>query len=99
MGYHVEAQYRPEHGDAPQILASHEDVDALVDHPLGEDFYHTVAALYAVERPHLPSGVPDHEMCLAVDPILKVGALTFMDETGNWASADHPTGESRLTMR
>jgi hypothetical protein len=96
VGYHVQAQYRPQHGDDPEILATPEDVDVLVDRLLGEDFDHTIAALYLVERPLLPAGVPDHEMYLAVDPQLKVGALMFMDETGNWASLGSTEGRTEI---
>jgi hypothetical protein len=96
MGHHVQAQYRPDHGAAPLLLSTAEDIDVLVDRLLGEDFDHTMAALYLVERPPLPSGVPDHEMYLAVDPALKVGALMFMDGTGNWASRGSSDGRTEI---
>ena len=96
MGYHAQAQYRPVHGDEPEILSSPEDVDALVDRLLAEDFDHTIAALYLVERPLMPAGVPDHEFLLAVDPQLQVGALMFRDASGNWASLGAADGRTEV---
>jgi hypothetical protein len=96
MDYHAQAQYRPVHGDEPEILSSPEDVDALVDRLLAEDFDHTIAALYLVERPLMPAGVPDHEFLLAVDPQLQVGALMFRDASGNWASLGSADGRTEV---
>ena len=89
---HADAYYLPEHGDRPLVLSRPEDVDDLVDLLLGETLAHSIAALYHRARPTLPAGVPDHELYLAVDGDRRVGALMFMDVSGNWASRGYTGG-------
>jgi len=84
MQHRAEARYRREHGEEPVVLATTEDVDALIDALLTGPAYHNMAQLHSLERPLLPSGYPDHELLVGVDRDLPVGVLAFMDaESGN----------------
>jgi hypothetical protein len=79
----VEAYFRHEHGADPVILRNADDADRLVDALLAEPFENSVATLYAMSRPLLPSGVPDHEMLIAVNAEDGVGGLRYMGD-GTW---------------
>ena len=94
MGYHIEAYYLSGHHDAPEILASPDDVDALVDRLLELPAATNTAARYLMERTTLSSGFPDHEMYLAVDADLRVGAIRFTDADGTWATLGNPDGRA-----
>lgn len=84
MQHRVEARYRREHGEAPVILTTSEDVEALIDALLTGPSYHNLAQLHSLDRPLLPSGYPDHELLVGVNRDLPVGVLAFMDaESGN----------------
>jgi hypothetical protein len=91
MAGEVEAYYLREHGDDPVLLTTAPDADRLVDQLLGQPVENSIAALYHRDRPLLPAGVPDHELYLCVDGDRRVGALMFLDATGNWVSQ----GDSR----
>ena len=92
----VEAYYLPEHRDGPEPLDTPEDIDALIDRMLNESILNSLAALYSVERPLMPAGVPDHELSVAVDAKAHVGALAFMDATGNWATLGSTDGHTDI---
>ena len=82
----VEAYYLTEHEDDPMLLDTPEDVDTLIDLLSAEEIASRMAALYSLERPLTPADVPDHELYVGVNGDLEVGALSFMDATGNWAT-------------
>jgi hypothetical protein len=83
---YVEAYFRHEHDDDPVILRNADDADRLVDALLAEPFDNSVATLYALSRPMLPSGVPDHEMLIGVNAEDGVGGLRYMGG-GTWYAA------------
>ena len=85
MTVHVEAFYLPDQ-QSPKILSSSGEIDAMIDQLLDLTILNSIAALYVVERPRLPSGGVDHELMVAVDQDRKTGALKFMDATGNWVT-------------
>ncbi|MET7334515.1 Imm1 family immunity protein [Nonomuraea sp. NPDC005650] len=94
MTYHVEAYYASSHRDAPELLATPEDVDALIDTLLSMPDTHRVAALFVAERVDPDTGFPDHELYLAVNGDAGVGALKYADPAGNWASSGRPETQS-----
>jgi hypothetical protein len=80
----VEARYRREHGEAPVILTTREDVEALIGALLTGPSYHKLAQVHSMDRPLLPSGYPDHELLVGVNRDLPVGVLAFTDaESGH----------------
>ncbi|GAB3154883.1 hypothetical protein GCM10027290_50050 [Micromonospora sonneratiae] len=72
------------------VITNDEDVDRLVDALLAEPFENSVAAMYSTARPKLASGVPDHELLLAVNADDSVGGLRYMGD-GTWYSKGTPS--------
>ena len=96
MQHRVEARYRREHGKAPLMLITDEDVEALIDALLTGPSYHNLAQLHSLERPLLPSGYPDHELLVGVNRDLPVGVLAFMDsKSGNVVTLGSPEGRAK----
>lgn len=92
----VQAYYRHEHGDDPDLLQSPSDVDALIDALLASDPSENLAALHSMERPLMPAGVPDHELLVGVNGESQVGVLAFMDD-GNFVSLDPAKGRGEAS--
>ncbi|WP_406100932.1 Imm1 family immunity protein [Streptomyces sp. NBC_01003] len=92
----VEAYYRNEHGDAPVMLRSPEEVDSLIGELLGSDCSENMAVLHSLERPLMPVGVPDHELMVGVNGDLQVGVLSFMDD-GNFVSLGPDDGRGEVS--
>ncbi|MGW4493559.1 Imm1 family immunity protein [Streptomyces sp. NPDC004376] len=92
----VQAYYRTEHGDDPMLLQDGSDVDSFVDALLASEVPCSMAALYSLERPPLPTGFPDHELLVGVNRDLQVGVLGFMDD-GNFVS--HDSSDSSANQR
>lgn len=86
MSYSVEAYYRHEHGDAPVVVHTPEQMDELIAALLNEPFDNSEAALYVRERPANERGYPDHEFRIAVDSEDKVGGLRYMGGGGTYFS-------------
>lgn len=82
----VEAFYK--NVDAPTLIETPEDVDALIDAVLAEPFANSVIALYSTARPLMESGVPDHEMRVAIYAEAKVGGIRYAGDDatreGSW---------------
>jgi hypothetical protein len=81
----AKAYYQAGHGDAPLMVSSGADVDALVDALLAEPFSNSRANLYIVERPRI-NGFPDHEFGVVVDAEDGVGSLWYLGEGESWNS-------------
>lgn len=94
--FRVEARYLREHGRNPGMLASQNEVDALIDWLLAAPLDHKLAQLHSQNRELLPSGYPDHELLVGVDQALNVGALEFYDDRGNVVTLGPP--ESRTDV-
>jgi hypothetical protein len=95
-GFRVEARYQREHGENPAVLTTLEDVNALIDWLLAAPADHRMAQLHSMQRQRLPSGWPDHELLVGVDPALNVGALEFYDHRGNLVTVGPP--DSRVEV-
>lgn len=87
MKARVEASYQQGHGVQPKLINTSADVDGLIDALLNGPAYHTMAELHSLEREKLPSGFFDHQLLVGVDAALQVGAVSFMDESGNYVTA------------
>ena len=81
----VEAFYLFEHEEAPIILRTPTDADALIDALLEQGWENRTAALYHMDRPTTDLDLPDHEFHVAVDPDTNTGALRYM---GDWQGQD-----------
>jgi hypothetical protein len=68
------------------LLVTSEDVDVMIEALLAGPAFHNMAQVHSVERQKLPSGAFDHELLVGVDAHLQVGAVTFMDGSGNYAT-------------
>lgn len=95
MAHTVEAYFRHEHGDHPVIVGTDEQMDDLIDQLLAEPFANSIAALYSLDRPLNPAGVPDHELCLAINAKAGVGALRYQGERV-WFSQGTPSGRDEV---
>ncbi|MGC4944117.1 Imm1 family immunity protein [Kribbella sp. DT2] len=80
MATTVEAFYRT--GAAPTLLRSAGDVEALIDAVLAEPFDNSVITLYSAARPLMESGVPDHELRIAINAEGKVGGIRYAGDDG-----------------
>lgn len=92
----AEAYYRTEHADGRVVLTS-DEVDSFIDALLAGSDSENMAELHSLDRPLLPSGFPDHEFLVGVDNDLKVGVLSFMDETGNLVSLGGAEGRGSVS--
>lgn len=72
------------------LVANDEEMDRLIDSLLTEPYENSVAALYSTARHKLASGVPDHELLLAVNADDAVGGLRYMGD-GTWYSKGTPS--------
>ena len=95
MGHQVEAYFRKGHGDHPVLVGTDEEMDALVDQLLAEPFANSIAALYSLDRPLNPAGVPDHELSLAVNAKAGVGGLRYQGD-GVWFSHGAPSSRDEV---
>jgi hypothetical protein len=76
----VRAFYK--NGEGPVLIDTPDDVDALIDAVLAEPFENSVIALYSTARPLMESGVPDHELRIAIYAEGKVGGIRYAGDDG-----------------
>lgn len=76
----VRAFYK--NGEGPVLIDTADDVDALIDAFLAEPFENSVIALYSTARPLMESGVPDHELRIAIYAEGKVGGIRYAGDDG-----------------
>ncbi len=76
----VRAFYK--NGEEPTLIDTPADIDALVDAVLAEMFENSVITLYSTARPLMDSGVPDHEMRVAILAEAKVGGIRYAGDDG-----------------
>ncbi|MFF2146239.1 Imm1 family immunity protein [Kitasatospora sp. NPDC058190] len=86
----AQAQYTREHSEQPVAMTSAEDVDHLVDELLAGPEDHNLAEIHSLERELTWAGYPDHQFLVGVNRDLGVGVVSFMDESGNYASTGSP---------
>ena len=72
-----------------------EENRGVVDQLLAEPFANSIAALYSLDRPLNPAGVPDHELYLAVNARAGVGALRYQGERV-WFSQGTPSSRDEV---
>ncbi|NEB94074.1 Imm1 family immunity protein [Streptomyces bauhiniae] len=75
----AEAVFAKEHSGAPLLLASGEAVDRMIDALMGGHPHGEMAKVTSLDRETFPSGEPDHEFLVGVDPDGKVGIVCFAD--------------------
>ncbi len=87
----VRAFYK--HGHGPTLLETAADVDALIDAVLAEPFGNSVIALYSTARPLMESGVPDHELRVALYAEAKVGGIRYAGDDGTQEASWYVPGQ------
>ncbi|MGW0804744.1 Imm1 family immunity protein [Nonomuraea sp. NPDC002799] len=90
MNAGAEARYQLEHGNAPALLTTPEEADALIDKLLTGPPLQNLAQIHSLERQRMPSGYPDHELLVGADGDRQVGILAFLDADGNVVTAGSP---------
>jgi len=80
MANTVRAFYK--NGEGPTLIDTPADIDALVDAVLAETFENSVITLYSTTRPLMDSGVPDHELRVAIFAEAKVGGIRYAGDDG-----------------
>ncbi|GGM06288.1 hypothetical protein GCM10010129_57440 [Streptomyces fumigatiscleroticus] len=90
----AEAFHRQGHEDERPVL-SLDEVDAFIDALLA-DSDSDLAVLYSLDRPHLVSGVPDHELRVGMNGDLQLGVLSFVDEEGTVVSLGGSPGRGSV---
>jgi hypothetical protein len=86
----IQARYRREHAREPAVLSTAEDVDAMIDSLFLSPVDENLAQVHSLQRPLLPSGVPDHEVLVGVDGSRRVGVVAFGDSDGNAFTLSSP---------
>lgn len=89
----VEAFYK---NDEPTLIESAHDVDALIDSVLAESFDNSVITLYSTARPLMESGVPDHELRVALHAEAKVGGIRYVGDDGTHEGSWYVPGQVSL---
>lgn len=93
----VKAYHKHEHDADPLRLETAADVDQLIDGLLGEDYSHSVAALYVEGRLN-SAGVPDHELLVAINnEDGGVGALRYMGGGGSYYTLGAAMADKEVT--
>ncbi|MEW1903456.1 Imm1 family immunity protein [Streptomyces sp. NPDC086147] len=87
MRTRAEAHYKDDHGNGPDEIETPEDVDRMIDHLLSGEEFRTAAKVVSTDRRTLPSGSPDHEFIIGVNPELRRGAISFGYEEGTYVTA------------
>ncbi|MFB7233728.1 Imm1 family immunity protein [Streptomyces sp. NPDC056269] len=92
------AHYETGHWFQPQEIETPEDVDRVIDFLLSaKEEYHSAAKFLSLNRNILPSGFPDHEFIVGVNPVHRKGAIIFGYEAFNFATlGDSESGEEIL---
>ncbi len=83
MTYTAKAYFRHGHGEAPVMIETVDDVDALVE-ALAADPFNSVAAVYVDQRTLTEQGFPDHSLRIAVYGEGKVGGLRYTSGMESW---------------
>jgi hypothetical protein len=86
----IQARYRREHLREPAVLSTAGEVDAMIDWLLLSPLDENLAQVHSLQRPRLPSGVPDHEVLVGVDGSRRVGVVAFGDSDGNAFTLSSP---------
>jgi len=87
MSFTARAYYQHGHDDNPIVIATVEDVQALVDAMLRQPVENSAAALYIAERPRHEIGVPDHELRFGVLADRKRGSIRYVNGLDAWYAA------------
>ncbi|WP_422772460.1 Imm1 family immunity protein [Plantactinospora sp. WMMC1484] len=93
----VTAYYLHQHGDAPVVVRTVEEMDRLIDDLLSQPFDNSVCTMYSSARPDRPNGFPDHEFAVAVNPEDAVGGLWFDDFDANWYTLGTPSRHDQVS--
>ncbi|MFI5708969.1 Imm1 family immunity protein [Kribbella sp. NPDC051620] len=91
MANTVRAFYK--NGEGPTLIDTPADVDALIDAVLAEPFENSVITLYSTARTLMESGVPDHEMRIAIFAEAKVGGIRYAGDDGTTEGSWYVPGQ------
>lgn len=85
----VRVLYR-EGADEWLVITTEQGIDLLIDDLRKPNAGENMARLFSNERPTLPSGFPDHELCIGVSDRMPVGIVSFCDAEGRLVSRGSP---------
>lgn len=81
------AHYKAGHRSEPHEIEVPDDVDRVIDFLLSTTVeYHSAAMFFSMNRRTLPSGFPDHQFIIGINPENQMGAITFGYEAVNVAT-------------
>ncbi|MEU2510287.1 Imm1 family immunity protein [Streptomyces sp. NPDC007863] len=93
----AKAYFKSEHTSAWEEISTPEDVNRVIDYLLfGDKEYHSAAKFCSLKRMALPSGSPDHEFIVGVNPESKMGAITFSFDNHDLASVGETGSHEEL---
>lgn len=84
MSFTARAYYQDGHEDDPVVIATAEDVRALIDTMLEQPLQNSAVALYIQERPLHEIGVADHELRFGVLAERKFGSINYTNGLEAW---------------
>ncbi|WP_020390871.1 Imm1 family immunity protein [Kribbella catacumbae] len=84
MSYTARAYYHDGHEDDPVVIATADDVRALIDTMLEQPLQSSTVALYIQERPQHEIGVADHELRFGVLAERKLGSINYVNGLEAW---------------
>jgi hypothetical protein len=84
MSFTARAYYQDGHEDDPVVIATSEDVRALIDAMLEQPFQNSAVTLYIQERPLHEIGVADHELRFGVLAARKLGSISYVNGLEAW---------------
>ncbi|MGA5215409.1 Imm1 family immunity protein [Streptomyces cinereoruber] len=97
MEVKAEAYYKSEHASAWQEIVDPEDVDRVIDFLLSSDKeYHSAAVFRSLKRQVLPSGEPDHQFIVGVNPGNQMGVIIFGCDDGDFATVGDGESDDEL---
>lgn len=84
MSFTARAYYQHGHDDHPVVIATAEDVRALIDTMLRQPVEDSTVAIYIAERPRHEIGAPDHELRFGVLADRKLGSIRYVNGLDAW---------------
>ena len=94
----AEAVFKKEHLEQPLLLDSPDAVGLLIEGLSAGYPLCNMARLFSLDRTLLPSGYPDHEFLVGIDPDAQVGIVGFADGEGSYVPSGVAEKEETIYM-
>lgn len=99
MSFTARAYYEHGHDHNPVVIATVEDVQALVDAMLRQPVENSAAALYIAERPRHEIGVPDHELRFGALADRRLGSIRYVNGLDAWYAVGVQNGPDPVSYQ